>query len=132
MCGWVFCVFFLLGSLPSIEEQKEWIAQFIIGFDPIPNMPAVPVQPFADIIAKYIGVLPKKEDFGNDEQFYDKIQNLPFFSTYYRISGPGKNENGIQMLKQHSSFDFCDSIENQSKVAGISQKDLTKQLKIIC
>ena len=114
----------MIGSLPSIEKQKEWIDHNIIKYDPLPEMVGSP-SPFGNIIADYMGVLPNENDF-QDKQLYNQIQNSTMTPTYYRLVGHGKNLNGSKLLKKHLSFDYKDSVNNQCKVLSLNEKQFNQ------
>ena len=113
----------LIGSLPSISEQKQWVNDFIVDFDLFSSMPSVATQPFADNIAQYMDILPQKEDI-MDEQLFKQIENAPILPAFYRLVGHGKNPNAMDMLKKQLSFDFRDSIESQCNVLQLKQKEI--------
>ena len=118
---------------PSIEEQKEWIENNIIKFDPIYWSPFLPVQPFADQIAQYIGVLPNINDFMNiddkHKHIYDCIQNDRTFATQFRIKGYGKIDNALDILSKQYDTDTIETKENQALVTGIDIEKLSKAYK---
>ena len=126
---WVFGVIIIIlniGGLPSIEDQKEWIVDNIINFDPMDYFAAVMIQPFADNLANYMGVLPKENDFdgSNNKDLWEKIQNGRMFGEYYRIVGHGKYDNAINVLIKHLNTDVTETIENQALVTRLNPDQL--------
>ena len=114
-----------LGELPSIDDQKKWIDDNLVKFDPIPWFPGPVVQPFADDIAKYMGVLPDESDFA-DKSIYQRWQNERMFATQYRIKGHGKTDNALELLQKQMDSAATETMENQSLVTGVDIQDLEK------
>ena len=116
-------------KLPSINQQKEWIQENIIEFNPIPWLAtSIPNQPFGDQLANFMSVLPNEQDFIQMDKFdvYKRIQNERMFPTFYRIKGHGKKENALDILIKQMNQPKKESIENQAKVSQLKEQDLAK------
>lgn len=100
----------------------------MVKYDPIPWFPGPVVQPFADDIAQYIGVLPTESDFPNKEM-YQRVQNERMFPTQYRIKGYGKIDNAIDILCKQMNCAATETLENQSLVTGVEIENLDKVYK---
>eukprot|EP00483_Globobulimina_turgida_P006531 UN06541 len=57
-------------DLPSKQEQCKWIEENLIHHDPFWYIPALACHPYTDQIAKFIGILPKRNDFPKNINIY--------------------------------------------------------------